>query len=79
MSIDRQRDRYFVLHNPYLYVQALQGTTPWTAIGMVTVLLDRKKQDPNPDLGIDMVHCILLNALYLPVPCRNVGHTAKMS
>ena len=59
MCIDRQRDRYFVLHNPYLYVQALQGTTPWTAIGMVTVLLDRQKHDPDPNLGIEMVICLV--------------------
>ena len=43
-----------MLHNPYLYVQALRGTTPWTAVGMVTVLQDHAKHNPFVD-GLEMV------------------------
>jgi hypothetical protein len=31
-------DRYFSLRHPFMYVQALQGTTPWSAIGMVALV-----------------------------------------
>jgi len=51
----RKQDRYFVLHNPYIYVQALQGTMPWTAIGMVTVLQDRTKHNPSTVTGQETV------------------------
>jgi hypothetical protein len=48
-----------VLHNPYVYVQALQGTTPWTAIGMVTVLQDHTKHNPSVD-GLEMVSVVYM-------------------
>jgi len=62
MSINRKRDRYFVLHKPYVYVQALQGTTPWTAIGMVTVLQDRAKHNPQIR-GLEMVLVFYLSCV----------------
>ena len=53
--IIRTKDRYFVMQNPYIYVQSLQGSTPWTAIGMVTLLNDPKNQDHLSINGLEMV------------------------
>ena len=43
-----------MFQNPYIYVQSLQGSTPWTAIGMVTSLNDPKKQNHLSIEGLEM-------------------------
>ena len=50
---DKKRDRYFVYQNPYVYVQALQGSIPWTAIGMITFVEESVKEISDFQLDLE--------------------------